>query len=358
MSINAEGLAREFGLSKDQSIDFVAQITKLFSLPFAETDVILDLLIFKFTRLPRLREKSEQPELQRMAELFEVFLKMLLQGNSLHPGTVVNLAVKTKLCLETYPHFVYRLEPLVDLLIAKKTGEPKAGFNRLVAADPDTIIKCEQDRQDGAMEHIYKEGHKLENYRQEVLSNPEFKEDWQNIKKNFKVSKYQDSRKIIRRSKVPERNWPTNVSCNLDRIDDRFRAVFDFFCWKWFLYGMKEDHPLIEKLTFTITPYGTQIFIPGYWSFDGARDIDWKQIAKAHKARGIQRQGEKLTSNKLAKKKQLERLFAADQEANSKGIRGEKRYAFLKKQASLAPETDNAQVRRLLREAILVCKHS
>lgn len=283
---------------------------------------------------------------------------MALQGNSLHPATVVDLAVKTKLCLETYPHFLYRLEPLIDLLIDKTTGEPKEGFNRIVAADSETIIKCERDRQSGAIEHIYKEGHKLENYRQEVLSNPEFKADWQNIKKSFSVSKYQDSRRIIRRSKVPERNWPTNVSCNLDRIEDRFRAVFDFFCWKWFLYGMKGDMPLIEKLTFTIAPYGTQIFIPGYWSFDGARDIDWRQIAKAHKARGISRQGQKLAINRRGKKQQLERLLLAEDEAKKIGVRGRERYALLKSKAGLAPDTDNAQVRRLLREARVLCKQS
>ncbi len=36
---------------------------------------------------------------------------------------------------------------------------------------------------------------------------------------------------------------------------------------------MRGDEPLLMKLSVNITPHGTMIFIPAYWSFDAKRDV-------------------------------------------------------------------------------------
>ena len=112
---------------------------------------------------------------------------------------------------------------------------------------------------------------------------------------------------------------------------------------------MREDEPLVEKLTCTLTPYGTQIFIPGYWSLDAARDVNWRQIQRLHKARGIPKQGQKLAQNRADRAKQLKALKLARIEGRALRLKGEALYDFIKHRAGLNDCTDNAQVRRMLK---------
>ena len=179
--------------------------------------------------------------------------------------------------------------------------------------------------------------------------NPDFLVDWTTLKRLFQVDRCRDSRGIIRRSRLPERNWQRPTHPDLAVTTERFQVAFDLFCWKWFLYGMRADEPLVEKLTYTLTPYGTQIFIPGYWNFDPARDIDWTKVTRLHRARGLAKQGEKLAANRRGRADQLQRLKQADVEAKERKLRGKERYSFLKAKAGLAPVTDDAQVRRMLK---------
>jgi len=78
-------------------------------------------------------------------------------------------------------------------------------------------------------------------------------------------------------------HWPVRWR----KSADRFHAVFDVFCQRWHLYGMRRDRPLLLKLTANLTPFGTMIFIPTYWSFDQKRDLNWRAITALHKARGV-----------------------------------------------------------------------
>src|SRR6185436_14730473 len=106
---------------------------------------------------------------------------------------------------------------------------------------------------------------------------------------------------------------------------ERFQNVFDAFCHRWDLYGMElrkipnskiqipnksqnpnpnsvcslseewEDRPLLLKLTVNVTPYGTIIVVPKYWSFDPKRDLKWGAVTSLHKMREVKRQGPKLS---------------------------------------------------------------
>jgi hypothetical protein len=115
------------------------------------------------------------------------------------------------------------------------------------------------------------------------------------------------------------------------RTADRFHAVFDVFCQRWHLYGMRGDRPLLLKLTANLTPFGTMIFIPAYWSFDSKRDLNWRAITALHKARGVPRQGPKLRANQLAAR--LESIYAIkfSKDASARKLKGEARVSWILK---------------------------
>lgn len=63
------------------------------------------------------------------------------------------------------------------------------------------------------------------------------------------------------------------------------------------------------------------------------------------------KQGSKLATGRLQRQQELARLREAEKTAKKKGLRGPERYAFLRKSAGLPEQTDDRQVRRLLKEA-------
>ncbi len=162
-----------------------------------------------------------------------------------------------------------------------------------------------------------------------VCTHPELRRQWTQIKKVFNISAYCDYKGVIRRSMSVERNLRPTFSINLRRKDEVFQATFDAFCQHWNLYGMQHDQPLPLKLAVNVTPYGTMIHIPAYWSFDPKRDINWKVIAKLHRVRGFGRQGPALAEGKAERLQKARHLAALDQEVKRLGLKGEKKHAFL-----------------------------
>ena len=92
---------------------------------------------------------------------------------------------------------------------------------------------------------------------------------------------------------------------------------------------MEDERPQLLKASVVFTPLGTQIFIPGYLSFDPKRDLDFKKIASLHRARGINRQGPgfSIGRKELAERKRLAKI--ADKEARRRKLRGDARYEFI-----------------------------
>ncbi len=322
--------------------------------PFADHGQLDDLIAFREGALVereaefrRLRRKK----MLRLCVLFRYLLQMGMQGNSLHPSNPTWLAQRVRLAIQGNKVDTTPFDPLLNLL-TDADGEPfRAGNNAAEAANLPMILEGELERLTGSPERAWKQDHKFTEYKRSLTRNREFKADWRMIKKHFDLRRFQDSKGIIRRSRLGERNWKPDEHPDLRITADGFRTVFDFFCWKWFVYAMRDDEPLPEKLSYTITPFGTQIFIPGYWSFDKSRDLDWKRITALHNARGMQRQGRKLAENRKQKAAQLKRLAAANEDAKKRKLRGELRMRFLKTKAGLTSETDDRQVRRLLKEA-------
>jgi len=142
-------------------------------------------------------------------------------------------------------------------------------------------------------------------------------------------------------------HWPVRWT----KTADRFHAVFEAFCQRWNLYGMRGDQPLLLKLIANLTPVGTMIFIPAYWSFDPKRDLNWRAITALHKAREVPKQGPKLSANQLAAREQAIRARELWEEAAALKLKGERRISWMLKKLSWDLRTDERQLRRILAKA-------
>lgn len=180
------------------------------------------------------------------------------------------------------------------------------------------------------------------------MSNPAFQAEWSAIKAEFDVIKFADHKHIIRRRLVTERSMREHWPVRWTKTTDRFHAVFDVFCQRWNLYGMLKDRPLLLKLTANLTPFGTMIFVPAYWSFDPKRDLNWRAITALHKARGVPKQGPKLGANQSAARLERARAAKLAKEAADLKLKGERRRGWMLKRLNWDSRTDERQLRRIL----------
>jgi hypothetical protein len=287
-------------------------------------------LIRKFHRLPA--SIREDAALQKLST-------WLVVPFSLWPIDIIGLAVH-----------------LIGL--AENGRRPTSEFRTLIAllGDPpkmetcDVICAHENLVKGGSYESLIKAQHKFDAKEARLVKDSEFLVDWQWIKNNFDITKRQSDTGVIRRRMVSERNFrPEDWNFSWRSTDDRFDNVFDAFCHKWTLYGMERDKPLLQKLSVNITPYGTMIVIPRYWSLDFNRDLKWRSITQLHHSREVPRQGAKLVANQSARRTQatVARSFLA--EAKRLGLKGEARDFWVMERAGMPADSDPRQLRRLLK---------
>lgn len=248
---------------------------------------------------------------------------------------------------------------LEDCLAALEKGKRLTPRHRLLTdflPDPPDETICasvaahEHHVQKGAYENIVRTQAK---YAQNELANktsPELNRQWKRLKAAFNVQPYRDHKGVIRRTMSAERNLRPTFSVNCRCRDDVFQAAFDAFCLRWNLYGMQNDEPLLLKLAVNLTPYGTMIHIPAYWSFDPKRDIRWEAIAKLHRARVPGRQGLALAEGVAQRMQDAAKLRHLDQEARSRLLKGEKRHEFLCTGLGWDPRTSPKRFSRLRAE--------
>ena len=146
----------------------------------------------------------------------------------------------------------------------------------------------------GTYENLVKTQAKYSQNEIPVQNDPELRRQWSRIKAEFDIKAFYDHKGLIRRTMNVERNLRSYFSVNMSRPKEVFQAAFDAFCLRWNLFGMQNDNPLLLKLSVNLTPYGTMIHIPAYWSFDPKRDIRWDEIANLHRVRVTGRQGSAL----------------------------------------------------------------
>lgn len=181
----------------------------------------------------------------------------------------------------------------------------------------------------GSYENLVKTQAKYFQNELAILANTELHRQWKQLKSAFKTQSYCDHKGVIRRTMSAERNLRPSFSVNMRRREEVFQAAFDAFCLRWNLYGMQHDKPLPLKLTVNLTPYGTMIHIPAYWSFDPKRDVCWDAIASLHRVRVPGRQGKALAEGKAERMQAAEKLRQLDKEVLRRGLKGEKKHEFL-----------------------------
>jgi len=230
-----------------------------------------------------------------------------------------------------------RIILLIDLL-------PLPPSNRTLRA----VSEHEHSVQHGSYESLIRARHKYDQIESQLARDRTFQVQWNSIKAHFEVTKFADHKGIIRRRLVAERSMREHWPVRWIKTADRFHAVFDVFCQRWHLYGIRRDRPLLLKLTVNLTPFGTMIFIPAYWSFDPKRDLNWRAITALHKARGVPKQGQKLSANQLAAR--LEAIDAAklSKEADARKLKGEARLSWMLEKLNRDVRTDERQLRRIL----------
>jgi len=210
------------------------------------------------------------------------------------------------------------------------------------------VSEHEHSVQHGNYESLIRARHKYDQIESELARDQTFRAQWNSIKAHFDVIKFADHKGIIRRRLVTERSMRKHWSFRWTKTADRFHAVFDVFCQRWNLYGMRGDHPLLLKLTANLTPFGTMIFIPAYWSFDPKRDLNWRAITALHKARGVPKQGPKLSANQLAARSEAMHAAKLAKQAAAMKLKGEARTTWMLQQLGRDLRTDERELRRIL----------
>ena len=236
-----------------------------------------------------------------------------------------------------------RLSPQHCLLIELLPHAPDENVCAAVAAHELNVEK-------GVYENLVHADAKFSQNELAMRSDPQMRSQWSKIKAAFKVAAFQDHKGVIRRTMGTERNLRPSFSVNLRRRGDAFRATFDAFCLRWNLYGMQHDEPLLLKLSVNITPYGTMIHIPSYWSFDPKRDIRWDEIASLHRVRVQGRQGTALAEGLAERMESAKKLQRLDTKAKEQGIKGAQKHKFLCAGLGWVPETSAKRLSRLRTE--------
>ena len=240
-----------------------------------------------------------------------------------------------------------RLDSTMILLIDLLPSIPSEQTQR-------TVSEHEHAVQRGNYESLIQARHKYDQIESRLAHNPMFQAEWNSIKARFDVRNFADHKGVIRRRLVTERSMRDHWPFRWRKTADRFHAVFDVFCQRWNLYGMRGDRPLLLKLTANLTPFGTMIFVPAYWSLDPKRDLNWRAITALHKARGVPKQGPKLSGNQAAVREQAIRAREFWKEAAARKLKGEARISWVLEKLGWDSRTDERQLRRRLATAIIL----
>lgn len=232
----------------------------------------------------------------------------------------------------------------IDLIIRLLSDPPADAIQSL-------ITQHEHEIEKGDYDHLVRATYKFSLKEEDLKQNTRLRAEWSEIEKIFNVKQFKTENPFVWRffrQHHEEYAW-WNLNWNND--EDRFRAVFNTFCYRWHLSGMNGNKPLLLKTNIHLTPFGTSIFIPFYWSLDPHRDIKWAAVSTLHRLRGIGKQGPKLYQERWERKEMGRRVKLLLAKAKEKGFRGEDRDYWVMGQMGWNIGTDPMQVRRYVKYA-------
>lgn len=243
-----------------------------------------------------------------------------------------------------------RLESALRLIIESLPPLPGEKAQTIAAAHEHEVQRGDYGAQVRA-------GDKYALMEQQLMNDARFREEWAAIGAAFDVAAHRDEKGIIRRRMVAERGFRPDWKFDWSDAVSRFQAMFDLFCHRWNLYGMKGNRPLLMKLTVNLTPHGTMIVIPSWWSLDRARDLNWQEINKLHGARVPTRQGSKLTRNQMEQAAEAKKAARLNDEAKARGLKGDERERWVIEKLRWK-DSDAASAARRLRRVLSRARRS
>lgn len=231
------------------------------------------------------------------------------------------------------------------ILLLELVGHPPDEKTISVVAEFEHVVES------GNYDRLVKRPEKFTEIETSLKRDPALAKAWADIKARWNTKEHENSRGVIRRRLSQERNLRGDWQFDWNDETKKFFSAFDAMCYRWKLYGMERDNPLVLKISVNPTPHGTMILIPRDFSLDPDRDLDWKEIAKLHRSQGAQRQGPKMSPARLQKQEDAMKVLKCWDEAGKRGFRGSRRYDYVHEQLKRDGRTDQSWVLRHLRIA-------
>ena len=333
-----------FGLPK---FDPETVRAKLALSPF-EKDEDFGLIEFLFVRLPGLIEQNTDSHFEQIAQVYGLFCRAVWQGKAPFVARPQTYALQLQKALLGEIEVDSPKIAAIVSLCGRNIENGLCGFNTFSIKEPQIVQEADSVVYSGAYEQYLTElgRTKYKEFEESLLHSEEFKQDWELIKKLYPKRIEENKGRIIHRRLLNERSWDRAGGVRFDTPEDEFTAVYELFCWKYYLWGMKDDTPYLQKPSVNITPLGTQIFIPAYMSYDTKRDFDHKKIGRLHKARGVRRQGYAFSESRAEKKKLSALALQAKQKGKEQGLKGDKLYQFIAEEIG-QPWLDDRTIRKL-----------
>jgi hypothetical protein len=312
---------------------------------FADSREALRLIESLFTIVPEILNRK--PERKGLAEAYAWCCYAFWQCESGFPAFPETFASFLLEQAQSDQCRTFEIGSLLASMFANADDPQKwGGINHPHLQDPSVIRAHEALVKDGRYEELLDAPIKYDEYEGIIQASADLKKEWAEIKRLF--PNQTKGRDMIRRSLVPERNWVRGAGATFESEKASFEAVFDVFCWKYYLWAMRGDKPLLMKPSVVFTPFGTDIFIPGYISFDPKRDLKLGAVSRLHRARGIRRQGEGFSVARAEYEKNAKRAFAFNEEANALGKKGNERLDFVAEHLGRITKGDYREIRRLI----------
>lgn len=245
---------------------------------------------------------------------------------------------------------------LTSIKLEKEFDLPFNLLLEIIGPPPSRLATAEIERfehlvQSGKYDRLTKQPAKFKEVEAALSEDQDFDNSWRLIKSHFDISKLANRSGVIRRRLSQERNFRPDWKFSWSTKKQRFLVLFDAMCHRWKLYGIQKDKPLLLKVSINPTPYGTMIVIPGHWSLDNKRDLDWAAIKRIHRVHGAVNQGPKLSEARIEKKQVSQKVKALWEEARKHNLRGDKRAEYVFTAMKVDLRTDVSWIKRHLREA-------
>jgi hypothetical protein len=324
---------------------------RLEAVPFSESKRTFELFDFLLSDLPKRVKQRRASLYQDCADAYGWFCCAVLFGESIYVQYAENYAFYLKEVLESDEAIPYEAAALAEIYRPTKVNGVSCGFNRLIPGDPNTLHAEEEAMARGQYEDFLTASgkQKFQEYTDRLQKSDAFGKELVLLQTAFPKKMAEP---IVRRSLLLERNWQTGEGASFTGGDAAFQAVFDLFCWKWYLWGVAGNEPLLLKPSVNVTAYGTQLFIPGYLSLDAKRDIAFKRINRLHRARGnVKKQGAAFTESREQFDALSKQAREAERAGRKQGLKGDALMDYVLEQIG-RPWADPRQLRRWLGETI------